>query len=395
VGGRGYRGRVTLEELARRLFADGDLIAGTLSKPRHKAGGLTRVTVRPVDLRDGLRYQFAHRLESRELSENLSSSDAEHRLLALLGPELRQGLLHTAHADYQVLAARDGEMKILERPPTRAEARREHDRPKAHVLREGDPAPFLIALGVMTRDGKVRAARRDKFRQINRFLELVADVAGRLPRDRPAEVVDFGCGKSYLTFALYHYLRDVLGLDVRLRGIDRKEDVVAHCRAVAGELGYDAIEFEVGDIAAEQRRDAVDMVVALHACDTATDDALAQAVRWGADVILAVPCCQHELLAQMEGHGALAPLLRHGIVKERVAALATDAMRAQLLELAGYSTQIVEFVEPEATAKNLMIRAVRRGRAPRPDVADAYRELRDSLGASPALERALHGLVAV
>lgn len=386
---------MTLEELARRLFADGDLIAGTLSKPRRKNGGLTRVTVRPVDLRDGLRYQFAQRRDARELAENLSPSDAEHRLLALLGPELRQGLLHTADADYQVLAARDGEIKILERPPTRADATREHDRAKAHVLREGEPVPFLIALGVMTRDGKVRAARRDKFRQINRFLELVADVAGRLPRNRPVEVVDFGCGKSYLTFALHHYLRDVLEIDVTLRGIDRKEDVIAHCRAVAGELGYDTLDFETGEIAAEETSRTVDMVVALHACDTATDDALAQAVRWDAGVILAVPCCQHELLAQIEGRGALAPLLRHGIVKERVAALATDAMRAQLLELAGYSTQIVEFVEPEATAKNLMIRAVRRDGAPRPGVAEAYRDLRDSLGASPALERALRGLVAV
>ena len=392
---RGYRGRVTLEQLARRLFADGKLIAGTLSKPRRKAGGPTRVTVRPVDLREGVRYQFAYRRESQELAENLAPSEAEHRLLALLGPELRQGLLHSADVDYQVLVARDGEVKILERPPTRAEAKTEHDRPKAHVLREGEPVPFLIALGVMTPDGKVRAARRDKFRQINRFLELVADVARRLPRDRPAEVVDFGCGKSYLTFALYHYLRDVLRLDVRLRGIDRKEDVIAHCRSVARALGYEALEFEVGDIAAEDRPNAVDMVVTLHACDTATDDALSQAVRWGADIILAVPCCQHELLAQMEGRGVLAPLLRYGIVKERVAALATDTLRAQLLELVGYSTQIVEFVEPEATAKNLMIRAVSRGGAPRPEVANAYRELRDSLGASPALERGLHGLVAV
>ena len=384
---------MTLEELAGRLFAEGTLTAGTLSKPRRKDATLTRVTVRPVDLRDGLRYQFGYRDEPRERTENLSPQDAEHRLLALLGPELRQGLLHTPDADYQVLVARGGDVKILERPPTRAATSREHDRAKAHILREGEPTPFLVALGVMTADGKVRAARRDKFRQVNRFLELVADVADRLPPDRPAEVVDFGCGKSYLTFALYHYLRDVRGLDVRLHGIDRREDVIAQCRAVAGAIGYDTLEFEVGEIAGGGTRRA-DMVVALHACDTATDDALAQAVRWDAEVILAVPCCQHQLLGQIETRGALAPLLRHGIVKERFAALATDTLRAQLLELAGYSVQIVEFVEPEATAKNLMIRAVRRAGARGPESADAYRELRDSLGVSPALERALHGIVA-
>ena len=385
---------MTLEELTRRLFADGTLTAATLSKPRRKDGGVTRVAIRPVELRDGLRYQFAYRHErGEERTENLSPPDAEHRLLALLGPELRQGLLHTAEADYQVLVARGGDVKILTRPPTRATASHEHDRAKAHVLREGDPNPFLIALGVMTADGKVRAARRDKFRQINRFLELVADVADRLPRDRRAEIVDFGCGKSYLTFALYHYLRDVRGLDIRLRGIDRKEDVIAQCRAVAETLGYDELQFEVGEIATGNGTQRADMVVALHACDTATDDALAQAVRWDADVILAVPCCQHELLGQIEMRGGLAPLLRHGIVKERFAALATDTLRAQLLELAGYSAQIVEFVEPEATAKNLMIRAVRRRGASGPKSAEAYRDLRDSLAASPALERALHGIV--
>jgi SAM-dependent methyltransferase len=245
----------------------------------------------------------------------------------------------------------------------------------------------------MTRTGDVRAARQDKFRQINRFLELVADVEERLPRDRRIEVVDFGCGKSYLTFALYHYLRDVRGLDVRMLGIDRKEDVIAECRRVAASLGYDGLEFVLGEIGSDPSERDVDMVVALHACDTATDDALAQAIRWRAGVILAVPCCQHELLHQLDASSALHPLLRHGIVKERFAALATDALRAQLLELAGYQTQIVEFVEPEATAKNLMIRAARSDTLRRPESLAAYRDLRDAVGAAPALERELRDLV--
>ena len=385
---------MTLEELTTRLFADGALTAATLSKPRRKDDDLKRVVVRPVDLRDGLRYQFTYRRGERETSENLSAADAEHRLLAILGAELRQGLLHATTADYQVLVAKGGDVKILERPATRAGADRSHDRDKAHLLRDGEPNAFLTALGVMTPDGKVRAARRDKFRQINRFLELVSDVEGRLPRDRRVEVVDFGCGKSYLTFALYHFLRDVRGLDVQMLGIDRKEDVIAQCHTLASSLGYDGLEFDVGEIGADASDRHVDMVVALHACDTATDDALAQAVRWRADVILAVPCCQHELLAQMESKGTLAPLLRHGIVKERFAALTTDSLRAQLLELAGYHTQILEFVEPEATAKNLMIRAVRAETRRRPETVRAYRELRDSLGVSPALEHKLRDLVA-
>ena len=385
---------MTLEELAKRLFADGALTAATLSKPRRRDEELTRVGVRPVALRDGVRYQFTYRRGDRETSENLAPGDAEHRLLALLGSELRQGLLHATDRDYQVLVAKGGDVKILERQPTRPRAERTHDREKAHVLPEGEPNAFLAALGVMTPDGKVRAAKRDKFRQINRFLELVADVEERLPRDRPVEVVDFGCGKSYLTFAVFHYLRDVRRLDVRMLGIDRKEDVIAQCHELASSLGYDGLEFELGEIGADGGERRVDMVVALHACDTATDDALAQAVRWRADVILAVPCCQHELLAQMESKGTLGPLLRHGIVKERFAALATDSLRAQLLELAGYHAQIVEFVEPEATAKNLMIRAVRSGVPRDAETLRAYRALRDSLGAAPALERKLHDLVA-
>jgi len=239
----------------------------------------------------------------------------------------------------------------------------------------------------------VRAARYDKFRQLNRFLELVADVEPELP-DRRLQIVDFGSGKSYLTFALYQFLREQRGRDVHVVGLDLKEDVIAQCDALARKLGYDELAFRVGEIAGFSSDAPVDMVVSLHACDTATDDALAQAVRWEARVIMAVPCCQHELLAQMESAGTLAPMLRHGIVRERFAALATDSLRAQLLELAGYRTQILEFVGLEHTPKNLMIRAVRS--APAGDAGvRAYRALRDSLGVSPALERALAGTLGV
>ena len=247
--------------------------------------------------------------------------------------------------------------------------------------------PFLVELGVMTPEGAVRKSRYDKFRQVNRFLELVDDVVPSLRPEGTLRVVDFGCGKSYLTFAIHHLLTVLRGREVELVGLDLKEDVIAACSALAERSGAAGLRFERGDIAGFDAGEDVDLVVSLHACDTATDEALAQAVRWGADAILAVPCCQKEAYRQLES-SLLAPLLRHGLAKERFGALVTDALRAQLLELAGYRTQLVEFVALEHTAKNVLIRAVK-GKPAGADVRRAYEELRDSLGLDPALERLL------
>jgi hypothetical protein len=373
---------VEVSALLSELIADGALTRGVLSKPRRK-GGPRRVIVRPVELRSGLRYQFTSEGPDRTRDENVAPDEAETRLRALLG-EYRQALLHSREADFQVL----GGERILRRPATRPAAELAHDRRKQRLLEEGRPDPFLVELGVMDAGGRVRAKRYDKFRQINRFLELVADVVPYLPRDRVVEVVDFGSGRSYLTFALYHYLHDVEGLQVAALGLDVKEDVIGDCSSLARRLGYDGLRFEVGDIAGYDGGAGADLVVSLHACDTATDLALEKAVRWKAAAIMAVPCCQHELLDQIRCD-ALAPMLGYGILKERVAALATDAARAQILELVGYRTQIVEFVETEHTPKNLMIRAVRRGRPVPRARAEAYRAFRDALGISPFLERAL------
>jgi SAM-dependent methyltransferase len=239
----------------------------------------------------------------------------------------------------------------------------------------------------MTPEGRVRKSRYDKFRQVNRFLELVDDVVPALPSEGTLRVVDFGCGKSYLTFAIHHLLTALRGREVEIVGLDLKDDVIAACSALAERTNAAGLGFERGDISGYEAEGGVDLVVSLHACDTATDDALAQAVRWEADAILAVPCCQKEAYRQVES-SLLAPLLRHGLAKERFAALVTDTLRAQLLELAGYRTQLVEFVPLEHTAKNVLIRAVR-GEPAGADVRRAYEELRDSLGLDPALERLL------
>jgi len=354
------------------------LSRAVLSKPRRESP-YSRVTVRPVLVDEQLRYQFEYRQGDKATHTNLLPLEAETTLAELIRRDFRQALLQTPVHDYQVL---DGE-KVLRRPPTGKPAELAHDRRKRHLLEEGTPVPFLVELGVMTPDGRVRAARYDKFRQVNRFLELVDDV---LPR-RPLRIVDFGSGKSYLTFALYHLLAVERGEPVEIIGLDLKEDVIEQCRTLARQLGYERLRFEVGDIALFGG-DAADVVVSLHACDTATDAALERAVRWESEVILAVPCCQHELYGQVSDN-ALAPLLSHGILRERFAALATDAARAQLLEVVGYETQVIEFVDLDHTAKNLLIRAVRRRDSLDTTAMERYRVFKERLAIDPALERAL------
>ncbi len=265
-----------------------------------------------------------------------------------------------------------------------------HNRQKRYILEEGHPVPFLCDLGVMTAEGRVINARYDKFRQINRFLEFIEDILPELPKSREIRIIDFGCGKPYLTFAIYYYLHELLGYDVRITGLDRKQDVIDRCAGLAARYGYEKLEFLQGDIADFSGADRVDMVVTLHACDTATDYALAKAVEWNAAVILSVPCCQHELNRQME-NDLMRPVFRYGIIKERMAALYTDALRAEILENHGYRTQILEFIDMEHTPKNLLLRCVRQGR-PKDNGAE-IRAVVDLLGADPVGQVAAVALV--
>ena len=269
---------------------------------------------------------------------------------------------------------------------------REHNRKKQYLLEEGVPVPFLIDLGVMTKDGAIVKAKYDKFRQINRFLEFVEDILPALPKNRELTILDFGCGKSYLTFALYHYLYTLKGYEVRIVGLDLKKDVIARCNRLAKEYGYEKLEFLCGDIADYTGMTAVDMVVTLHACDTATDYALYKAIRWGAAVVLSVPCCQHEWNRQMECE-PLQPFLKYGIVKERMSALMTDAFRANVMEACGYKTQLLEFIDMEHTPKNILLRAVKKERIGQEELGDrvacGMKEILSYCNVEPSLYRLL------
>jgi SAM-dependent methyltransferase len=288
----------------------------------------------------------------------------------------------------RVLVSKKGTLSIKEkRQQPKMEAASfvpEHNRQKSYILEEGIRVPFLVDLGVMTEEGKIVRSRYDKFRQINRFLEFIEDILPKLHSDKENVIIDFGCGKSYLTFAMYYYLHELKGYPIRIIGLDLKQTVIDKCNQLKEEYGYHKLNFYHGDIASYEGVDHVDMVVTLHACDKATDYALFKAVNWGASVILSVPCCQHELNRQMK-NDLMAPIFQYGIVKERMAALYTDALRAEILENQGYRTQILEFVDMEHTPKNILIRGVKQGE--KKDNQNEMRKIMESLNCNLTLPR--------
>lgn len=370
----------------------GELQQATLSQLRRKdVGAPAKTIVRPVKLKDGLHYQFEYHFANKVTHLNVKQEAAHEELCKLLEEQYRQALFKKPDADVQLLFSKKGKAAMLTKPASggKRDANLEHNRKKQRILEEGNAAPFLVELGIMSANGLVHAKKQDKYRQINRFLEMVNDVLDYLPADRELTIVDFGCGKSYLTFALYHLLAVEQGRRINVIGLDLKADVIAFCSELANKLGYDRLRFLVGDIADYEELQSADMVVTLHACDTATDAALAKAVRWGASVIMSVPCCQHELFPQVSSN-ELAPILSQGLLKERFAALATDAARGTLLETIGYKVQMLEFVDPEHTPKNLLIRAVRsEGSGFSEKKWEQYEKYRDFLHISPSLETML------
>lgn len=332
-----------------------------LSNPR-KTGGVEKVKIRPVLMKGKLEFQETSYVGTKVFHENFSKDKLIERILTALTESFKQGELENKEFRATVLVSKKGKITVKTKKNVgeKKEIDLSHNRVKHYILEEGTAVPFLVELGVQSKDGKIIKSKYDKFKQINRYLEFIRDVLPILPKDRTVNIIDFGCGKSYLTFAMYHYLKVLNGYDIRVIGLDLKDDVIEKCNRLAEKFGYSsALKFIRGDISTFEGDYQPDMVVTLHACDTATDYALEKAVRWGAKVILSVPCCQHEVNKQIECK-ELEPVLKYGLLKERMSALITDAVRANMLEELGYDAQILEFIDMEHTPKNLLIRAVKR-----------------------------------
>lgn len=365
-----------------------EFVQGIMSNPR-RSDGVLKIKVRPVEKKGILYFQLESFTKTQVFHENLMPEEAAGRIVEYMG-SFRQLQVTTRSVNYTVLVSKKGKVTIQKKRLEKEleEAALSHNRSKKYILREGMAVPFLEDLGIMTSEGKIVKSRFDKFRQMNRFLEFIEDILPRLDKGRELTILDFGCGKSYLTFAMYYYLHELKEYDIRIIGLDLKEDVIEHCSELARKYGYEKLTFLVGDIADYEGVQAVDMVVTLHACDTATDYALAKAIGWNAQVILSVPCCQHELNKQIANE-MLAPIMDYGLLKERFAALVTDGLRAKYLETAGYETQVLEFIDMEHTPKNILLRAVKSKK----DNVSAKREIRECetfLQVKPTLGKLLY-----
>ena len=352
------------------LYLHQIIISGARTKE-----GASKIRIRPVIMKDKLYFQCTSTVGTKEIHENYEKEPLLEHIEGWITEDFRQLQLESELGSVNVLSSKKGKLTIKEKKkkkegnlcdkPIRMEAL-SHNRKKRYILEEGKTVEFLIDLGVMTSEGKIVHSRYDKFRQINRFLEFIEDILPKLTRDREVTILDFGCGKSYLTFAMYYYLKELKGFDIHVIGLDLKEDVIRRCSGLAKKYGYEKLHFLVGDIADYEGVNEVDVVVTLHECDTATDYALAKAIGWNAKVILSVPCCQHEVNGQFAKadktqcyDGCLDPIMDYGLLRERFAALVTDGLRAKYLEAAGYDTQVLEFIDMEHTPKNILLRAVR------------------------------------
>jgi SAM-dependent methyltransferase len=389
--------------LRRAMLDDEGFVGATFSG--HVKGTVTpwtRVTVRPVLLRGERHLQFTYYDEQRGIVKNYAGDARAEQVEEVLGLPFRHVTVRTAAETIEVRMQKSGDSRLHRRAVATLGVTPDlrHDRAKSYILTPENAPELLDVLGMATPEGDIRAVRQRKLRQINEFLKLLRQT-GRLealteravqPGGEPVRVVDFGCGNAYLTFAMYHYLRNVAGVAAEVAGVDVDEEAVRRGAVRAAELGWEGLTFRVGRIGDSVFSERPDIVLALHACDTATDEALAQAIAWQSPLVVAVPCCHHDLQVQLErlpAGDAQRPLLRHSILRERLGDVLTDAFRALLLRIVGYQTDVLQFISPEHTAKNIMVRAVWTGVAEQSRYLAEYREMKAAWGVTPALERLL------
>ena len=376
-------------EVLRQALDEG-LVRMICSEARDKTD-YQKVTVRRIEEKRAF-YQIESFTKEQAFHNNIEEDAILEELENLVG-RYKQIQMTTLSYQYVLRISKKMKLNVTKKKNQEVvKVTKGHNLKKKYLLEDGVAIDFLIHLGIMDESGKVRHKWFDKFRQINRYLELIEDSLSHIERTEPT-IIDFGCGKSYLTFALYYYLVQVKKMKVKIIGLDLKESVIKNLNQLTKELGYENLEFRVGDIAMFDYDQEIDMVISLHACNLATDYAIEKAIKWQAKVIMAVPCCHKELNQQMQ-IDPMSVVLEYGIIKERMAALMTDALRAELIKACGYEVQVIEFVDMEHTPKNLMIRAYRDQKCERVGLeksrlSDNYNEVLRSYHLQPTLERLL------
>jgi SAM-dependent methyltransferase len=374
------------------VFEEESFLRLTLSKPLGEVGSeapVQKIGVRPVAVRGERALQFSYFDETKDITKNYTGDEAVKKLDEALAMPFGQLLVQAVSGDLQVLVSQKGNASIARSKPSRPDDTPvlSHDRDKGHPLPANSRDPLLKKLRIINKSGKVGAAMRGKFTQINEFLRVVDQVLGDEPT-APLNIVDCGCGGAYLTFAAYRYLNELREIPASVVGIDTNAELIAKCTELGSTLHYKNIAFRESSIADYTPDERPNLVLSLHACDTATDEAIAQGVKWKAAAILAAPCCQHELHGKLKNE-ALRAVLRQGILRERTADIVTDAFRALALRIMGYRTMVAEFVSPESTSKNLMIRAEWGVKPGQPGTVGEYKDLKAFWNVTPAIERML------
>lgn len=329
-----------------------------LSNPKNKDIEYKKIVVRKIRLKDELVYQFEKFTQTQAFHENVTEEDCLHKLEEYLQDQFKQCDAYTEVKTYVIKISKKGKVMVSSKvlSQTKNVNIEAHNKKKRYLLEEGTCIPPLIDLNVFTKEGKVVQSMYDKYKQINRFIEMIDDCI--TPDMKQLNIIDFGCGKSYLTFILYYYLVEVKQLKVNMVGLDLKKDVIKKCNDIADKYGYENLKFEVGNIDGYQTTFDVDMVITLHACDTATDHALYNAIKWNAKMIFSVPCCQHEVNAQIQSD-EFSIMTKYGLLKERMSAILTDEIRANLLESQSYKVQVLEFIDIAHSPKNILLRCIK------------------------------------
>lgn len=377
--------------VAEAVLNDQTFVRLTLSgQMSSQAPPWVKISIRPVLIRSRRHWQFSYFDATRNVVANFTRSRLRRPLDEALDMSFAHIEVQSTGGDLHIRRTRKGKVLMTRGKPQPRPVAVDltHDRSKDYLLPPAEHGAFLRAIGITDSRGQVRPTMQGKFAQVNEFLRIVDQTLADCPADAPTFMVDCGCGSAHLTFAAYHFLRNVRDRDVRVAGIDVKADLIHKCEALRDELGWQGLEFSAGAIADYQPPGPVEVVLSLHACDTATDEAIARGVRWASRVILAAPCCQHELHHQLAAE-AFRPLLRHGILRERLADLLTDTFRALALRIMGYRTAVVEFVSPEHTAKNLLIRAEAGLKPGQGEFVREYVALRDFWRVRPTIEQLL------